>query len=493
MTWPRFCALAFIAVFFSCAHLLSQSADSSSLKFVHVTVIDTRGGSRQNDMTVVISGGLIQWMGKSAESNEKPSVQRPRERVIDAEGKFLIPGLWDMHTHIAGINANPTWARDVLVPLLVANGITGIRDMGGDLDALEAWRRAIKDGTLLGPHIVAAGPMLLPAPRSSAPAPPPDPAIVRIASPEEAQAAVDRLKRRGADFIKVIDLPRDSYFALAEETKRDGISFVGHVPARVTAVEASDAGQKSIEHIIYSSLAFDCSSNEEELRKKRLAGDAQEAEATDEANSTFSPEKAAALWRTFRRNGTWVTPTLFSIRANARRLEDSPDDPQLAFLPASLRKEWTPTTLAQGDRDTAAWWERQFENDRKLTGEMHRAGVRLLAGSDSLDRYVFVGTSLHEELRMLMEAGLTPLEALQAATRNPADFLGRKNEGAIAPGYAADLVLLDADPIENIANTRKIRAVVLSGRYFARDELDGMLAKARAAAAAVGAAPASSR
>lgn len=219
------------------------------------------------------------------------------------------------------------------------------------------------------------------------------------------------------------------------------------------------------------------------MRKKGLAGSEQEvADATDEANRTFSPEKAAALWQTFRRNGTWVTPTLFSIRANAHRLEDSAADPQLAFVPVALRKEWAPPAApTQDDRDTAAWWERQFENDRKLAGEMHRAGVRLLAGSDSLDRYVFVGTSLHEELKMLVEAGLTPLEALQAATRNPAEFLGRGNEGVIRAGNAADLVLLDADPLENIANTRKISGVVLAGRYLSRADLDGMIERAQAA------------
>jgi imidazolonepropionase-like amidohydrolase len=455
------------------------------LTILNATVIDVAGGPPRTNMTVMISGGRIESIGKSAANADAP--KRPGELVIDARGEFLIPGLWDMHTHIAGINAKPVWARQVLLPLLVANGITGIRDMGGDLDALKAWRQEIESGALTGPLIVAAGPMLLTARRPGAPPAPADPSVLRIASIEEARAAVDSLQRRGADFIKVIELPRDSYLAMAEESKKDGISFVGHVPTHVNAVEASNAGQKSIEHIIYSSLAFDCSSKEEELRKKGLAGNEQEvADATDEANRTFSPQKAAALWSAFRRNGTWVTPTLFTIRANAHRLEDSAGDPQLAFLPAALRKEWAPpATPTKDDRHTAAWWERQFENDRKLTGEMHRAGVRLLAGSDSLDRYVFVGASLHEELKMLVEAGLTPLEALQAATRNPADFLGRKDLGVIAAGNRADLVLLDADPLQNIANTQKISGVVLAGKFLPRPELDAMLSKARAAAADV--------
>lgn len=479
-------AVARLLIAFACfAGLLptwsfSQERGGGRVTFVSVTIIDTAGGALQKNMTVVVSDGRIEGIGKTV------AAERTGGRaghVIEAHGKFLIPGLWDMHTHVAGINADPSWAKSVLIPLLVANGITGIRDMGGDLDALLAWRKAIENGTIIGPHIVAAGPMLLPARRPGAPAAAADPAVLRVGTVEEARAAVDSLQKRGADFIKVISLPRDPYFAMAEEAKKDEISFVGHVPPRVTAVEASKSGQKSIEHIIYSSLAFDCSSKEEELRKKLLTGSEQDgADATDEANRTFSREKAAALWATFRHNGTWVTPTLFSIRANARRL-DSAQDAQLAYLPASLRKEWAPpTSPSKDDRDAAAWWGRQFENDRKLTGEMHRAGVRLLAGSDSLDRYVFVGTSLHEELKMLVDAGLTPLEALQTATRNPAEFLARKNEGAITIGNAADLVLLDGNPLEDIGNTRKISGVMAAGRYFSRAELDAMLANARAAA-----------
>src|SRR5262249_54809137 len=206
-----------------------------------------------------------------------------------------------------------------------------------------------------------------------------------------------------------------------------------------------------VEHIIYSSLAFDCSAQGDEIRQKMQQASARRdsqatADITDEANRTFSPEKAAALWRTFKKNGTWVTPTLFSIWVNAHHLEMPPDDPQLAYLPPSLRKEWAPAAHpAKDERDTEAWWQRQFENDRKLTGEMNRAGVRLLAGSDSLDRYDFVGSSLHRELQMLVSAGLTPLQALQTATLNPAEFLAIANSGRISPGYSADLVLLDGD------------------------------------------------
>jgi len=473
----------------SLAALFSASPNPQtpkSLVIDHVTVIDVANGSELADQSVIIEGNSISAVANSGSIEIQKDAQR-----VDARGKFLIPGLWDMHTHIAGINAKPVWAKQTLLPLLVANGITGIRDMGGDLNALESWRREIQDGSLVGPQIIAAGPMLLPAGRASATSELADPSILRVGTAGESRAAVDNLQKRGADFIKIIEVSRASYFAIADESKKDAIPFAGHIPSDVTATEASNAGQKSIEHIIYSSLAFDCSAHAGELRQKKKEAAAKRdeqgvADITDEANRTFSTETAAALWQTFKKNHTWVTPTLFSIWVNAHQLEASPGDPQLDYLPASLQKEWIPPkTPSKDDRDTEAWWQRQFENDRKLTGEMHRAGVRLLAGSDSLDRCDFVGTSLHRELQMLVGAGLTPLEALRTATLNPVNFLAMAKSGRVSAGDRADLVLLDGDPTKDITNTEKIAAVVLHGRFLARAELDEMLAKARAAAASV--------
>jgi len=433
---------------------------------------------------VVVSGGVIEWIGSSAD-RRRPAHKDAVE--FDGRGKFLIPGLWDMHTHVAGINADPAWSKNVLLPLLVANGITGIRDMGGDLNALQEWRREIASGALLGPQIVAAGPMLVPAPRPGK-AKSTDTSVLEVGTSEEARAAVDQLQKQGADFIKVIQLSREAYIAAAEEAKKDGITFVGHIPTAITASEASAAGQKSVEHVIYSSLALDCSSEDAELRRRLLEAAAKRessAAVYDEADKTFSPEKAAALWATFNRNGTWVTPTLYSISIVAHSPQQSPDDPLLAYVPLALQEEWRPTgPPSQKELADAAWWQRQYENDRKLTGAMHRAGVRLLAGSDSLDRYVFPGSSLHYELRELVAAGLTPQEALRTATENPAEFFNRKDTGMIAAGRRADMVLLDADPSQEIANTQKISGVVLAGQFLQRKDLDQLLEKSRAAAAA---------
>ena len=229
--------------------------------------------------------------------------------------------------------------------------------MGGDLRALQEWRREIASGALLGPQIVAAGPMLVPAPPPGK-AKSADPSILESARPAEARAAVDSLQKQGADFIKVIQLSREAYFAMAEESKKDGITFAGHIPTAITATEASAAGQKSIEHIIYSSLALDCSSEDAELHRRLLEAtakrDRSDAAVYDDADKTFSPQKADALWATFNRNGTWVTPTLYSISMLAHALQQSPElslnDSLLAYVPLRAAKRVAPgcSTFAKG-------------------------------------------------------------------------------------------------------------------------------------------------
>jgi imidazolonepropionase-like amidohydrolase len=211
------------------------SAAPAPLVLTHVTVINVNGGAPQPDQSVFIESSRIVAVGPAART--KP----PKDwQIIDARGKFLIPGLWDMHVHLAGINADPAWSKQVLLPLLLANGITGVRDMGGDLDALLAWKRDVESGSLLGPHIVASGPWLAGSGKKTSEQFP-------VANAEEARAAVRELKRRGVDFIKIITLPsREAFFAVADEAKKQDISFVGHLPFEIGALEASNAGMRSI-------------------------------------------------------------------------------------------------------------------------------------------------------------------------------------------------------------------------------------------------------
>ena len=222
-----------------------------------------------------------------------------------------------------------------------------------------------------------------------------------------------------------------------------------------------------------------------EAREKKDSAGA--AAARDEANASFSKEKADQLWQTLVRNHTWVVPTLVAMRTIAEQRELAQSVPKgLAYLPPILRKNWTPNEIEKEvPPKVAQWYLAQFQNDLKLARAMHEAGVQMMAGSDSLDPFNFPGPSLHEELKLLTEVGFTPLQALQAATLKSAQFLNAAGEngwGAIQPGKIADLVLLDGDPLADIANTTTIRAVIVGGKYLIVPALDQMLAKARAAA-----------
>jgi len=459
---------------------LSLAEPSSQLAITHVTLIDGSGHPPQSDQTVLIEGRRIAAVGPTAK------IKVPKAaRTIDASGKFLLPGFWDMHVHLAGINADPSWSKQVLLPLLLANGITGVRDMGGDLDALLSWQRDIESGALLGPHIVAAGPFLAASGRKTSEQYP-------VANADAARAAVDDLKKRGANFIKIISMPsRDAFFAVADECKKQNIPFAGHLPFEIGVIEASNAGMHSIEHLLYSAFALSFSSKEAELRPRLVQAEKKGDSAAweqiaHEADATYSPEKAAAVFQTLKKNGTWVTPTLASLNITSHPERWKIDDPLLAFVPPAMAKEWRDSFDDAQMKQRAAWLARQASNDWKLTGELHQAGVHLLVGSDSLDPFVFPSDSFHHELAELVRAGFTPTEVLQAATHDAAQFLGSEKEfGTIEPGHAADLVLLSANPVESIANTRNVWAVIRAGGYYDRAALDALLARAKEAAATV--------
>ena len=471
--------LAFVMLLFEAGSaLIGAAAASPQLVLTHVSVIDSTANAVRPDQSVVIVNGRIAAMGPSAR------IKLPKDaRIVDGQGKFLIPGLWDMHVHIAGLNADPAWSKQVLLPLLLANGVTGVRDMGGDLDTLLIWKREIEAGTLVGPHIVACGPFLVGSGNKTAEQYP-------IANVEEARAAVRELKRRGAEFIKIISVPsKEVFFAVADQAKKQNIPFAGHLPFQVSAQEASNAGMRSIEHLLYSAFSLSFSSKEDDLRVRLIVaeekGDSVAWEQiAHESDATYDKEKAAQLFQTLKRNGTWVTPTLASLDITSHPEDWSADDPQLVFVPPSLAKQWRDSMQDTEMKERAAWLARQGANDWRLTGELHHAGIPLLVGSDSLDAFVIPGESLHREMGELVRAGLTPAEALAAATSGAATFLGREHDlGTVETGKIADLVLLDGSPLESIANTQRVNAVVRAGVYLDRADLDKLLTQAKAAAA----------
>ena len=446
------------------------------LVFTHVTVIDATGAPAQPDMTVVIRGDRIAELGKSG------TVQAPDgAQVVDATGKFLIPGLWDMHAH---------WYHKDYLPLFIANGVTGIRIMNGD-PMHHQWRQGIEQGEMLGPRMVIGSPIIDgPKPGWSG--------FTSVKDAAEGRQVVIRSKQEGADFIKVHNrLPRDIYLAIVDEAKKQGIPVAGHVPGAVPVAEASDAGQKSIEHS--TNVLEACSTREEELRKRReelwtnlpegqaAPSRASVRELIRETLETFSPGKANALFARLARNHTWQCPTLTTLR-NFASFDDPKlhSDPRVKYMPPGSMGAWKPANDDRFKDRTAEDYELSravYRKQTELIVPMRRAGVEFLAGTDVLNPYCFPGFSLHDELEHFVQAGLSPLEALQTATLNPARVLGREKDlGTVEKGKIADLVLLEASPLENIGNSRKIDAVVVNGRLFPKAELQKMLADVEALA-----------
>jgi imidazolonepropionase-like amidohydrolase len=442
-----------------------------SVLIIHdVTVVDTTGGPPQTHRTVIVRDGKIDEIGTSAgATGAKLSGVH-----VDGTGKFLIPGLWDMHVHMVFGEWFPR-GKEITLPLFIAHGVTGVRDMGGELDVLRQWRKDIAAGTLIGPRIVMSGPMLDgPQPRF--------PSSIAIKTPEDGRRAVDDLKRRGADFIKLQSLiPRDAVFAIADEARKQGIPFVGHVPDVVRASEASNAGQKSFEHLIG---IFEGSSP---LEDEFLKG----AKGPGKFLSTYDPKRAAALFAILAKNQTWQCPTLVWERGgNLIEERDFAHDARAKYVPAYWKdvtwKRFTDQVVHEFNTDDLATRKRFVEKELEVVNAMHRAGIPFLAGTDTPPGvYVFPGFSLHEELERFVAAGFTPMEALQTSTLNPARFLGIEDRlGTVEKGKLADLVLLDANPLDDIRNTQKIAGVVVNGRYFSRADLDKMLAGVEAAAKA---------
>lgn len=451
------------------AFVFAVPVRAQSLAITGVTVVDPSvAASRQPGMvneTVVIRNGHIVAVGPSA------TVPIPRgARVVDGRGKYLMPGLWDSHVHF--MNTGPS-----ALPLYVALGVTSVREMGGYLDSTRAWQSRMRAATLVGPRILTPGP-ILEAPsylagvrqRSIR-----DPRIgqrvlpyrVAVGNAADARRAIDSLVKLHVDFVKIrtTESP-EAYFAILAEARRAGLKVAGHRPSVVPLPIAVDSGQRDIEHA---------------LALLHLSADARDS-----------------IYLEFAKWGTWYTPTLVVTRA--------------VGLPAdSVKRAIFSEAAVRGDerqvfasRWLLEWWRMQVDerladttavdpnNGRVLyessvadVRRMHELGVLMLAGTDAGSVLIYPGFALHEELRLLVEdAGFTPLEALWSAIVGPARFAGLQDSlGSISAGKIADLVLLDANPLDNIRNTRRIAAVMQGSRFFARKDLDALLARARRLAA----------
>lgn len=411
-------ALAFL---FSCADSGGKiGIRTKTFVLTHATVIDATGAPPQSDMTVIFKGDRITAIEKTSQSHIPKGTS-----VVNAQGKYLIPGLWDMHVHLDGLEP-----IEEAPEILVSYGITSVRDMGGHWERLQSLRSSIHNGLRVGPSIYMAG-YILNGDQAA------DFHLV-LKTPLEAQEAVEKLKKGGVDFIKVHNqLSREVFTAIASESQKIGLDFVGHVPHGISLLEATEAGMKTVEHI-------------EVLMETELYQKENPTQGLKDALDRLRGEHGERVFSAFVKNGTAYTPTLSGYRDFVSSAETS-------------------EAKAQG--------EALFRRFIELTGQMHKAKVTLLAGTDYR---ADPGKRLHEELAFLVQAGLAPMEALQAATSLPAQVLGvTEKVGTIEVGKQADLVLLEGDPLEDVRNMQRIAGVVLRGRFLDKESLAGMLPAAQ--------------
>ena len=454
-------ALTALAVAWPSSGVAQTPRSAEPLAIVGVSTIDpTNSPARRDDQTILIESGRIAAIGPRA------SVPVPRgARRIDGTGRFVIPGLWDSHVHFmnAGVTA---------LPVLVAHGVTTVREMGGFLDSTRVWQNRMREGTLQGPRILTPGP-ILESPRylqgvrdrsarlQGRLAPRVLPYRVGIASADDARRVIDSLVGLRVDFVKIrtVESPA-AYYAILKEAHRAGLRVAGHAPGVVPSHIAADSGQDDIEHAL----------------------------------TLFTPADRALRAQSFARQKTWYTPTLVVTHAgtipgdSANTLifgsRATEIDARRAFASPWLLGWWrmqVDERIADTSATNAANARRIFQSSLEDVRAFHAAGVRILAGTDAGSVLVYPGPSLHEELALLVAAGLTPRDALWSATVGPSQFAGLDSSvGRLAAGQVADLVILDGDPLVDISNTRRIHSVVQAGHVFDRAALNAMLVRVRA-------------
>ena len=455
--------------------LLSAAAPAEVLLIRHATVIDVAKGRAIPNQAIAVAGDTIRAVGPDGIVARK----NPRARQVDARGKFVMPGLWDMHMHFGG-GPELVAENKALLPLYVANGVTAVRDAAADISpSVLEWRKAVADGQLLGPTIFTSGPKLegyKPLWKGT----------IEVGTPGEVDAALDRLQAMRVDFVKITDntLKPDIFLYAVGAAKRRGLKTSAHTPFALTIQQAADAGLSSIEHVDYLIKAG--SPREAEIGAAFAGGKMTYAEASDAFTASFTPAYAEGVYRRLARTGIAVTPTLNMGRILAYLdREDHSKDAGLAYIGPGLRKtyDWRIERAAKATPQQVAERHKEYQLSVRVLPMLVKAGIPIMAGTDAgyLNSFNYPGWGLHDEMERYAEAGLTPREVLETAVLTGPRFLGRADRyGSIGPGKAADILILDANPLRSIKATRSINAVVLRGRLLDRAALDALLAEAKA-------------
>jgi imidazolonepropionase-like amidohydrolase len=441
----------------------------------HAAVVDVEHAHISSDQAVATKGDRIVAVGNDAEI----AAAWGAARQVDGKGRFLIPGLWDMHVHFGG-GAELVEENKALLPLYVAYGVTTVRDCSGDLanDVLN-WRREIAEGKLFGPRLLSSGPKIegiKPVWKGT----------LETGSQADVDQAVAKLVALKVDFVKITDntLKPELFLYAVRKARAAGFRVSGHIPMALTVGQVVDAGISSIEHLSYAHKAG--AKDEARIAADFASGRIDRAEAGAQLSAGFDQATAMASYAKLRDRNVFVTPTL-----NIERLlafldsDDHSKDGFLAYVGPGLRKtyQWRIDRAAKATPEEISERHREYQQTAAVLPLLEKAGVTIMAGTDAgyLNSFDYPAIGLHQELALYVENGLSPAEALAAATRAGPKWFGVLDRyGSVEVGKQADLVLLDANPLVDIHATSAINTVVLRGSIEDRRALDKVLADAKA-------------
>ena len=437
----------------------------------NINVIDVKDGKTISGQTIAIKSGTITTIRPYSEDDELKATT-----IIDGKGKYIMPGLWDMHAH--GITRNGDFSS-----LFVANGVLGVREMSGFL----AVRDSIVKTDKIMPKDFDSGGILF----GDAPGVP-----TRLITAEDARKAVDSLHDAGADFIKVYEfLSKEQFRAIAERCNELNLPFAGHIPMEVTPQDASNLGQKSIEHLswIMESLSSNSDAIDSlklEVLKHMRSGDfptlTQEVKRITKLSveGSIDEDKLSATINTFKSNNTYMVPTLTVIYGrNAMDTLNVATLPHLEYLPKQLVEGWKAENTWPYNMYSQEDWithHKSVEQLKYVVAQLYKKGVPMMAGTDAPYASSMPGFGLHKELQNFVELGMSNADALKTATIVPSKYLGiQKSYGTVEVNKIADLLILDKNPLEKIENTTSIYGVIQNGNYLNKQKLNEILSSAK--------------
>lgn len=460
--------ICFFSFFILLCSIISNAQSNADIIIANATIIQISNGNLIKGKDIVVKGGKIAAI--VAHKNNYPAAVQ----VINAKGKFLIPGLWDMHMHFGGGDSLIEENKNLL-PLFLAHGITVVRDAAADISTeVIKWRNDIAAGRLMGPAIFTSGPKLEGINSIWI-------GDLEIGDSQQLQSALDSLSRLKVDFIKITDntIKPPLYLEALKAARKRGWPVSGHIPYALTMDQVVDAGLSSVEHMAY-------------VLKAGATGEASIARAIQEGRMTskevmplvlqqFDEKYAMEVYKKMAAKGTAVVPTLSISRVTAYMDQENHwSDDYLHYIGQGLKNTyyWRLKRAAADTKEAIALRHQVFEKAASLLPLLQKAGVSIIAGTDAgyLNSFDYPGIGLHDELGLLVKYGLTPLQALQASIINGPAYFRKSNEyGKINAGYYADFLLLEANPLTDISNTKRINSVMVNGKYLSRTELDKML------------------